>query len=201
MGIRILFKWRPEKRKLVIDQTFYLWGAGHAKSTAMDVRNRSHEAMGNRLGRTSRATKARPACVRSTGGGFLEKVDADRLDDYDPHFMLFKPADVEAFEHENEWLLVSAAQQVEQSLASNLTDKEKRRLGQLLREKVKWDKSLEAAVHIGLFCAQLNHHITRAELEDEIYKIDPDLPNTTVDRIWRAIPEQHRKAAGRPKKK
>lgn len=134
-------------------------------------------------------------------GGFLEKVDADRLDDYDPHFMLFKPADVEAFEHENEWLLVSAAQQVEQSLASNLTDKEKRRLGQLLREKVKWDKSLEAAVHIGLFCAQLNHHITRAELEDEIYKIDPDLPNTTVDRIWRAIPEQHRKAAGRPKKK
>jgi hypothetical protein len=66
-------------------------------------------------------------------------------------------------------------------------------------EKKKWDASIVAAVHIGIFCEKLDHPITRSELENEIFKIS-DLPYTTIEKIWRTIPDKYRKSAGRPKK-
>ncbi len=111
--------------------------------------------------------------------------------------LLFHPSDVQHFEKENEWLLERAAGREDMALSAE----EKRELGRLRREKAKWDKSIEAAVQIGRLCANIDHEITRAELADRIYEIDDRIPNTTIDKIWKSIPEEHRKAAGAPKKK
>jgi hypothetical protein len=138
-----------------------------------------------------------PAYYRD--GGLLEKVDTDRLDECDFSMLMFKPSDVEAFEQENPWLLEEASEQIEKSLTSSLTAKEKRELGQLRREKKKWDKSLEAAVHVGIYCAGQHNPVLRDQVTDEVYKIDSQLPKTTIDQIWKAIPHEHRKGAGRPK--
>ena len=42
----------------------------------------------------------------------------------------------------------------------NLNSKEKRKLGQLEREKEKWDNSIKAAVKMGLFCSEQKGSIT-----------------------------------------
>lgn len=137
-----------------------------------------------------------PAYERQNGDIVRVEPNTNYYEDVSSSLLLFKPSDVEEFEKENEWLVSKGTDTTDASLSA----KEQRELGRLQREKAKWDKSLEAAVHIGTFYAQLDHQITRKELADEIYKIDPNLPNTTIDKIWKSIPEQHRKGAGAPKK-
>lgn len=85
--------------------------------------------------------------------------------------------------------------------ASMLTNEEKRTLGQLEREKEKWDISIEAAVTIGIYVASANGRVMRKEIQDEVYKVDGDIPKTTIERIWKAIPVKYRKQGGRPKNK
>jgi len=110
--------------------------------------------------------------------------------------LFFNPTDIEAFEKGHESLMqrVSGAKEV--------TAEEARELGQLRLEKNKWDSSIIAAFHIGMYCAHLEQHrITRNELANEVYKIDDKIPDTTIDKIWKAIPKDLRKDAGRPRKR
>jgi len=78
-----------------------------------------------------------------------------------------------------------------------LTAEDTRELGRLRRQKGKWDSSIIAALHIGMYCAGLEHPIIRAEFTDEVYKINDKIPDTTIDIILRAIPKDLRKDAGR----
>lgn len=81
-----------------------------------------------------------------------------------------------------------------------LASKEARELGQLRTEKQKWDKSIKVTAHAVLFATKQGRRITREELWKELEreKLD-DIPNTTFERIWKAIPEELRNLGGRPK--
>jgi hypothetical protein len=92
----------------------------------------------------------------------------------------------------------------ENTQRDKLSANDARELGRLKNEKRKWDDSISAAVKIGISCQKLQlegHEITRANLTDEIFKLGyKKLPDTTIDKIWKAIPESYRKKAGRPSK-
>ena len=85
-----------------------------------------------------------------------------------------------------------------------LSANEARELGRLRREKSNWNDSIEAAVQIGIYCNQLSvgdKKITRDNLSNKLFELGfKDLPDTTIEKIWKAIPEKHRKKAGRPSK-
>lgn len=110
--------------------------------------------------------------------------------------LLFKLEDVEQFEKK-----LSKTIQIEKD---TLTPKEAQELGRLRREKSKWDDSIKASLHIGLFCNELSKQdkkITRDMLSQKLFDLKfKDLPNTTIEKIWKAIPEKYRKKAGRPPK-
>lgn len=131
--------------------------------------------------------------------GKLRQVDPKELNRFDMDHMtdlLFIPSEIESFEKKDEQL----RQRMTGEANAALKGEEAQELGRLRNEKDKWDASIVAALHIGLYCAQLDHSITRAELADEVYKVDPKIPDTTIEKIWKAIPIDLRKAAGRPKK-
>jgi len=131
--------------------------------------------------------------------GQFYQVHPKELNHFDMEHMtdlLFIPSEIEAFEKENEELI----QRMQNEANGGLKGKEAQELGRLRIEKEKWDASIVAALNIGLYCANLGHPITRAELADEVYKIDPKIPDTVIDKIWKAIPADKRKDAGRPKK-
>jgi hypothetical protein len=75
---------------------------------------------------------------------------------------------------------------------------DKRELGRLKREKKKWDLSIKAALEVGLLCNQSEEPLKRADLRDFLYNKNFDLPDTTIEKIWKAIPEKLKKSAGRP---
>lgn len=85
--------------------------------------------------------------------------------------------------------------------ASPMTAKEKREFGQLRREKGKWDASIGAAVQIGIWCHEQGKVLLRKEVWDKVYSIDPQIPDTTVEKIWNSIPQEYRHAGGWPKGK
>ena len=99
----------------------------------------------------------------------------------------FKSDDVIKFEMEN-------AMQTDQRLPA----KEARELGQLRREKEKWDDSLKAALIAGIRLGQLGRKIKKADFTDSILSMD--LPMSTIDKIWNSIPSEFKNQAGRPKK-
>ena len=106
--------------------------------------------------------------------------------------MLFEIKDVENFEKENPEF---------KKRGEDLSGKEQRELGQLRREKEKWDRSIEAAVMVGMFCPERKNVLIKDELVKYLIEIGAgDLPDTTMDRIWGAIPQKYRKTAGRPRK-
>ena len=111
--------------------------------------------------------------------------------------ILFKLSDVERFEKEfgvnSEGGLTKNI-----TIPESLSSEDARELGRLRREKVTWDNSIKASVHIGIYCCNLDHPITRNELVDEVSKYS--LPYTTIEKIWKAIPEELKKRAGRPPK-
>jgi hypothetical protein len=78
--------------------------------------------------------------------------------------------------------------------------KEPRELGGLREEKKKWDSSIVAAVQAGVHFANLDREIIRDELQDFINRMDKNVPNTTIDKIWKALPDKYKKGPGRPKK-
>ncbi len=82
-----------------------------------------------------------------------------------------------------------------------LNGRESRELGQLRKEKLKWDESLKAAVHIGIFCSnKKDGSVTKAMVYDELNKYDSSLQESTIERIRNAIPDKCRKGSGRPPK-
>jgi hypothetical protein len=123
-------------------------------------------------------------------------VKPEEIQHYDDQHMtdlLFRPVDVEEFEKRFGLMKVL----VDQGVA--LSAEDARELGQLREEKKKWDASIDVAVQTGIHCAKRDDVITRDQLTDFIVKIGV-LPDTTIDKIWKALPEKYRKASGRPKK-
>ena len=114
-------------------------------------------------------------------------------DGIDKDTVKYRMDDVEKYEEEHphifgaEWQVLDA--------------KEKRELGQLRREKEKWDASINVAVQIGIFCMEHGPNLTRKVIWDIAYEIDNDLPNTTLERIWKSIPANLKSKGGRPSKK
>ena len=108
-----------------------------------------------------------------------------------PTSIIFIKSDIEKFESKHPEISQT-------TLGAN----DARELGRLKREKIKWDDSIAAAVNIGFFCSKLDHPIKRDELKDKIYFNGyKDPPDTTIEKIWKAIPETLKKKAGRPSKK
>jgi len=131
--------------------------------------------------------------------GKILKMEPEEIHDFDSSHMtdlLFMRADIEDFEKANK------LPTKDESDANNieLTAEEARELGRLRNEKNKWDSSIIAALHIGMYCSGLDHPITHDELTDVVYKIDDKIPDTTIDKMWKALPDKYRKGAGRPRK-
>ncbi len=114
-----------------------------------------------------------------------------------PDTYKFMLKDIKQFELENEHLFKFNANHGE----ATMDVKDKRELGQLRREKEKWNSSIDVAVKIGIFCQQENRVLNRHEIQDEVLRIDKNLPHTTFERIWKAIPQQYKSKGGRPKNK
>jgi hypothetical protein len=86
---------------------------------------------------------------------------------------------------------------IENSQEHLLSREESQELGRLRREKKKWDKSLEAAIHAALFFQ--GKKLTRKNLSEELYKFG--LPDASLEIIWKGLREKGlTKDAGRPKK-
>jgi len=107
--------------------------------------------------------------------------------------LVFRPKDVRTLESDPEFIDVMHGD-------VPMGAEDARELGRLRAEKKKWDASIRAAVETGIHCASLANVITTAELTDFIVKIEK-LPDTTIDKIWQALPDKYKKKAGRPKKK
>jgi hypothetical protein len=106
---------------------------------------------------------------------------------------VFKMDDVERIENENPDFL--------QKHPSKMTAEESREYGQLKIEKIKWDKSINAAVHATIFCIDQEKPVTRKQLRNHLSeKKLEDIPDTTFEKIWKAIPQEYRSAGGRPPK-
>jgi len=136
-----------------------------------------------------------PAC-RMENGKYVE-VKPEEIKDYDGEHMtdlLFRPVDVEEFEKQPGLIDLL----LDRGVA--LSAQEARELGGLREEKKKWDSSIVAAVQVGVNFANLGRQIIRDELKDFIYKTDKTMPNTTIDKIWKALPDKYKKGSGRPKK-
>lgn len=85
--------------------------------------------------------------------------------------------------------------------AGPLDAKERRRLGQLRKEKEKWDESIRATAHAVLFCTDQEKPVTRGQLWDELSQAGyKKLADTTLEKIWKAIPGKYRHVGGRPRK-
>jgi hypothetical protein len=131
--------------------------------------------------------------------GKILKMEPEEIHDFDSSHMtdlLFMRADIEDFEKANDWPIK------DESDANNikLTAKDARELGRLKNEQEKWDRSIEAAVQVGIFCANMGRTVVKREVVDEVIKIDRDIPDTTIDKMWKALPDKYRKGAGRPRK-
>jgi len=123
-------------------------------------------------------------------------VRAEEIEDCDSaQFakLVFRSKDVQALESDPEFIAVMHGN-------IPMASKDARELGRLRDEKKKWDASIRAAVETGIHCASLGNVITTAQLTDFIVKIEK-LPDTTIDKIWQALPDKYKKKAGRPKKK
>ena len=82
-----------------------------------------------------------------------------------------------------------------------LTGGERKELGQLKREKEKWDDSIRATVVATQYCVSQGRPVTRDETWNELrnHRLG-EIPGTTFEKIWKAIPQKCRHAGGRPKK-
>jgi hypothetical protein len=123
-------------------------------------------------------------------------VGVEEFEDYDSAKfakLLFRPKDVQTLESDPEFIDVMHGD-------VPMDAEDARELGRLRGEKTKWDASILAAVQAGIHCSEMDDEITRDQLTDFIVKIEK-LPDTTIDKIWQALPDKYKKKAGRPKNK
>lgn len=83
-----------------------------------------------------------------------------------------------------------------------LSGKERQELGRLKHEKEKWDASIHASVAVAVYCIERSsenpeNRPTRKEIADFLFKFK--LPDTTTNKIIKAIPTKYRHSGGRPK--
>ena len=116
-----------------------------------------------------------------------------------PKNYIYLKSEVEELEIRKPWLSKDTIESDDDNQQS-LNAKERREFGQLKREKEKWDASIKVAVEIGIFCQEQNKKIKRAEIRDKAYEANPNIHDTTIEKIWKAIPKQYRSTGGRPKK-
>lgn len=129
--------------------------------------------------------------------GEIRRVPPEEINYFDMNHMtdlVFVPSEIESFEKDYDLL-----PHEENGNLPRLSPKDSRELGQLRVEKANWDRSITAAVHIGIFCATKGGDIVRKNVEDEIIGLKFGLPDTTMDRIWQAIPGRFKHGPGRPK--
>ncbi len=108
----------------------------------------------------------------------------------------FRSEDIEKFASENGHML-----DIDKHYSKIvLNAKDKRELGQLKREKEKWDSSIDVAVKIGMFCQEQDRILNYPEIHDRVYGIDKSLPDSTIKKIWKSIPKKYKSKGGRPKK-
>jgi hypothetical protein len=122
-------------------------------------------------------------------------VRAEEIEDHDPAKfakLVFRPKDVTTLESDPEFIDVMHGD-------IPIAGEDARELGRLRAEKKKWEASILAAVQAGIHCSEMDGVITRDQLTDFILKIQ-NLPYTTIDKIWNALPDKYKKKAGRPKK-
>lgn len=121
----------------------------------------------------------------------IVNFDADHMTD-----LVFDPNNVLAFEKEHGLSPIKESELDD----GKFSTEDARQFGMLKRQKRKLDASIVAAVQIGIYCANADNRITRDEMGDMIYKIDNDIPKSTSELIWQALPDQMKKGPGRPKK-
>jgi len=126
---------------------------------------------------------------------YNERLEADEAFHIHPDGLKFRSEDIENFQLENEHLFKNKTDIREQIMDAKASQE----LGRLRREKEKWDSAIDVAVKIGLFCHEQNKKLKRKEVWDHVIHIDKNLPDTTIEKIWRAIPKQYRSQGGRPK--
>lgn len=75
-------------------------------------------------------------------------------------------------------------------------------LGALRLEKIKWDKSIDAATKVGLLFYEqgLEKQSTKEAFMKEFVDHLEDLPGSTIERIYKALPPGYKQLGGRPKK-
>lgn len=86
---------------------------------------------------------------------------------------------------------------------NDLTGKERQELGRLRSEKKAMDASVKAAIEVGQFIqkkAEKEETIIRKDIDDLVYEIDKNIPNTWINFIWKSIPDDFKNGPGRPKK-
>jgi hypothetical protein len=86
----------------------------------------------------------------------------------------------------------------------DLTGKEKQELGRLRAEKAKMDATVLAAIDVGRFIQKKEDQgklIVRKDIDDCVYRLDKNIPQTRIDMIWKSIPVSCKKGPGRPKTK
>lgn len=113
--------------------------------------------------------------------------------DINPKDYIYLKSEVEELEIRKPWLYDDDKQQP-------LDGKERREFGQLKREKEKWDASIKAAVTIGIFCQKQKKKMLFKEIQAKVNKFDKNIPETTIRKIFAALPEQYKSQGGRPKK-
>jgi len=130
--------------------------------------------------------------------GEICKMEPKEIHDFDSSHMtdlLFMRTDIEDFEKVNE------LPAKDESDANNIkvTGKDGRELGRLRDEQRRWHSSIAASVHVGLFCASMGRPVVRKEVNDLVNNIDRAIPFTTIDKMWKALPDKYKKGAGRPR--
>ena len=119
---------------------------------------------------------------------------------------VFKLDEIEYFESKHKDILPNIKKkknerEPEEPYLKELSPTEARELGQLRKEKKKWDKSIEAAIEAAIFCQDQKTPVTRRQLWNNLEKKGfANIPNTTFEKIWKFIPEALRNSGGRPKK-
>lgn len=108
--------------------------------------------------------------------------------------LIFYPPEVKAFEEANE-LHVYTEKKDDRSAPEDA-----RRIGLLERQIQGREAAIGVAVKVGLHFANEDREITRDELKDKVYEIDRSVSNELIEIIWQALPDNKKKAPGRPRK-
>lgn len=132
-------------------------------------------------------------------GGKFHQVPPEEVNHFDADHMtdfVFNPEDVLNFEKEHGLIPI----QDSKSDGDKLPPEDARELGQLRAQKERMDITIAAAVHVGIFCAEIGRPIVRREAQDFVNEFDMHVTDISIDKMWRALPEKYRKGPGRPRK-